>query len=123
MQINQLKIIGSPLELMLQKAKELYPDLKANIFFTSNMPNNEKAAGCTLFPDNGDNPEIFISVDIPFSAVLETLAHELAHVVVGYEYREKHSKQWQMVFDKIYDKWSESFLKELDNYGEHIGVE
>ena len=48
-----------------------------------------------------DTQTVWVSYDVPLSAIPELLAHELAHRVAGYE--AEHGQEWQRAFDALCD--------------------
>lgn len=111
-----MKIINNPFEKVIQAVKELYSDTEAVIQFNPNLRGSEyRECGCTTFPEDNSIPIIDISTNIPFEAMIEILAHELAHVVVGKE--AGHKKEWEAVFDKIQEKYIELVSKDIEERG------
>jgi len=101
-----MKFTNNPFDTVIQAVKELYPNTKALIQFNPNLRGREyKECGKTTFPDDGDTPLVDISTNIPFEAMVEILAHELAHVVAGVE--AEHSDKWMDVFDAIKLKYED----------------
>lgn len=99
-----LKFILNPYELMMRLAKKRYPKIKAQVIFTNDLPkyNKKKVKGYTLFRPK-EIPLIGINVSCSVERSLEVLAHELAHVVVGYS--NKHNAKWNKVFNQIHEDW------------------
>ncbi len=107
---NQIEIINNPFDIVIQAVEELYPDTQALIQFNPTLRGREyRECGRTIFPDDGSIPLIDISTNIPFDVMVEILAHELAHVIIGadVEIEEEHGKQWEKVFDAIHKKYME----------------
>ena len=108
-----MRIVNNPFEVVMQAVEELYPGTKAEIQFNPNIKYRKwlffkcEHCGSTFFPDDGGTPIIDISTNIPFEAMVETLGHELAHVVAGVD--EGHGKEWQKAFDNIRVKYHEIF--------------
>ncbi|MGB9660678.1 MAG: ClpX C4-type zinc finger protein [Moorellaceae bacterium] len=105
-----VRFINNPFDIVIQAVKELYPDTQALIQFNPNLRGKEyRECGRTIFPDDGGIPLIDISTNIPFEAMVEILAHEIAHVVVGpdVEPEEEHGKKWEEVFEAIHKKYME----------------
>lgn len=129
-----MKIVNDPFKLIIQAVKELYPDTHANIQFNPMLGMTEEEIqqqiieleeagidieevnfeesdvyGRTTFPNSGDlTPIIDISTNIPFEAMAETLAHELAHVVIFNKgLPMEHSSEWEEAFDEINKKYDE----------------
>ena len=104
-----MKFINNPFDIVIQAVKELYPDTHALIQFNPDLRGKKYGeCGCTTFPDNPNDPIIVdISTNIPFNAMIEVLAHELAHVVVRLNEEDDHGERWQEVFEAIYRKYNE----------------
>jgi hypothetical protein len=93
-----------PFDLPIEAFNALYPDRKVKIDF---IPNDQcadseggKAQGFTLFPDDGSVPEIWINGTIPIEGLPDTVAHELAHVVCGFD--ADHGPEWDAVYQAIW---------------------
>lgn len=104
-----MKFINNPFDTVIQAVKELYPETHALIQFNPYLRGKEFGeCGCTSFPDNPNDPIIVdISTNIPFYAMIEILAHELAHVIVGPNKEDDHKEEWQAVFEAIHRKYDE----------------
>jgi predicted metal-dependent hydrolase len=106
-----MKYINNPLDTVIEAVEKLYPNINANIQFNPNIkPHkflwfNWGYCGYTTFPEDNSTPLIDISTNIPFVGMVEVLAHELAHVIVGI--KEQHNKNWEEVFDNIQKKYYE----------------
>jgi hypothetical protein len=96
-----LKIINNAIEIVLQAANELHPNLEADIQFAP----VEEGYACTTFPDDGGRPLIDIGLHAPIEAVPELIAHEIAHVVAGKD--AEHGDKWDCEFGKIQKKYEE----------------
>lgn len=107
-----IKVINNPMQYVLMATEELYPNIKVIVQFNPeyNYPDS-KAYAC--FPDDGSIPLIEIDANVPFYAVPELLAHELAHIIAGEEV--DHNEEWDRIFDEIYDKGVELFMKDMDS--------
>jgi len=109
---------NDPFELVIKAFNELYPETSVEVLLTPMLDN----IGCTTFTD-GCIPVIEINVTIPYYYVLETLVHELAHVVIRNDEtitEEDHGSEWVAVFDKIFSKYNEIGN---DSYGEKFMLE
>lgn len=112
----KVKYINNPFDMVLKATKELYPKTRAWIQFNSSIKFKRFLwfrfgyCGYKNFSDKNDIQVsvIDISTNIPFEAMVETLAHELAHVVVGLN--ERHDEKWLEAFDKINKKYYEIVL-------------
>jgi len=104
-----LKFINNPFDVIIKAVEELYPSTYALIQFNPELRGIEYGeCGCTNFPKNS-NEEILIdiSTNIPFEHMVEILAHELAHVIVGICEKDDHGEKWQNVFEAIHVKYEE----------------
>lgn len=107
-----IKWVNSPLQAVMKAVKNLFPTIDAKIIWNPNIKFKRflwfkfGACGYTLFPDNPkDQIEVHISTNIPFGAMIETLAHELAHVAVG-ETVEEHGEEWENAFSLIHEEYN-----------------
>lgn len=102
-----IEIKNNVFELIIRIAKELYPQVKADIWFAPLEVTEEgfKPYGCTSFPDDGSTPVIEIGLHTPIEAAPEIIAHEIAHVVAGKD--AKHGKKWRKAFNAIHARWEE----------------
>lgn len=96
-----------PLGLVIEVARELYPDAQASVVWRSGVDDGdgEPACGCTLWPDDGGDPIIAIDVGLPVAGAAEVLAHEIAHVVAGHD--AGHGSAWEAVFDALHRRYCE----------------
>ena len=94
-----IKWLNTPLEDVIQAAKNIYGDIDCSITINQILMKEEKAYGMTTFADDG----VYIELDAeqPYSIMMETLAHELAHVIVGPNHG--HDEKWEEVFDNIFN--------------------
>ena len=104
---GKIKIVNNPFDLVIEATHNLYPHLNCKIQFNPELRGKEfgECGTCTVV----DNEILIdISTNIPFDAMIEIIAHELAHAVVGKTNDEnKHSKEWEDIFDKIFEKYLE----------------
>jgi hypothetical protein len=109
-----LSIMNEPFTSILQAAEELKPGLKVTIQFDPSIWFFKlgflKLGHCgeTWFHNDGSEPAIFISVNIPFKHVPEILVHELAHVIVG-NTTCKHDKVWKDTFHNLFARAHERY--------------
>ena len=61
--------------------------------------------GLTFWPDDNSGVIVEISSHLKVMHIPEVLAHELAHVISGYD--AGHGERWKDVFDKIHEKYCE----------------
>lgn len=105
----------SPFDLMLMVFNELYPDHNAEVEFSSEETNG-RWVGKTLFPDDGGNPIVVISINCTVEGAMEVLAHELAHVVLGVRDEDDHDAEWEKVFEEIYEAWAMRMEEVYENF-------
>ena len=98
------------IETVIKIVSEKYADISAKIEVVENMPEgfSQDSLGCTLFPDDGTMPIIFIRYDLPYVGFIDILAHELAHVIVGPNAEEDEHGE---LFQKAYDWINTEYLK------------
>lgn len=117
-----MEFVNNPFDLVIEAVKKLYPNTKALIQFNPTLRGREFGeCGCTTFPDDNSTPVVDISTNIPFMAMVEILAHELAHVVVGPG--EGHDQKWESVFsaiNEVYMVLGEQITKERDAMKIHV---
>lgn len=99
------KIANNPFDIVFQAVNELYPNTEARIQFDPTLNMEEQEYGYTEFGESGTLPIVGINPELPVSAAIEILAHELAHVIVGYI--ADHGPEWEKVFSEINDKYTE----------------
>lgn len=106
-----MKFINNPFDTLMEIMKEHYPNAKCDIYIGQSMTDGKENLGCTLFPEehlSGDVPVVEIHFSLSLENATEILAHELAHVIVGYE--GDHGEEWERVFSHIH----EEFQRKLD---------
>jgi hypothetical protein len=116
---ENMKIINNPFDTVIRAVQELYPGTQALIQFNPDLRGEKHGeCGCTSFPDDeGQEILVDISTNIPFLAMIEILAHELAHVVTGPNLDDDHGPEWQSVFNAIQVKYEELIDLEEQEYG------
>lgn len=103
-----LFIDNDPIRTLFQAVNELHPNLDCDIQYDPTITFEKD--GCyayTEFPNDGSKPVVGIGMEAPFYAIVELIAHELAHVVVGFIENDPHGPEWQKEFDKIHTKCNE----------------
>ncbi len=116
----KLEIMNDPFVVLLAAVQNLYPEIECEIQLDPTIKKPFKLfgkrlwghCGCTLFPDDGGIPQIRLSSNIPYFAVVEILAHELAHVVAGID--AGHGEEWEEAFKKIHAEYDICFAKRLE---------
>ena len=99
-----ITIFGDPIQAVVSVCEKLYPEVNIEIAFEDREFEGEEGLGYTLFPDDGSEPYIIISADVPYKGVIEIIAHEVAHVVIGElpDGEDYHGAEWQTEFDRIH---------------------
>lgn len=115
--MSKLKILNDPFKILLEAVQNLYPEIECEIQMDPTIRKPFKlfgkrlwgCCGYALFPNDGGIPQIRISSNIPYFAVVEVLAHELAHVVAGID--AGHGAEWEEVFINIHAEYDVCFAK------------
>jgi hypothetical protein len=82
---------------------EMHPGINGEIQWVQGMKSDADAWGETFFPDDGSTPVISIDAEIPVSAAIEIIAHELSHLAAGVD--AGHSEAWEKEFEEIFQRW------------------
>jgi hypothetical protein len=103
-----IQIVNNPFEAVIKAATSIYPDMEAAVQFNPTIKFKKIlffTFGCCGFTTFRDNriPLIDISTNIPFEAIVETMAHELAHIICGPG--SKHDEQWSRTFERIKEEY------------------
>lgn len=101
-----IRLMNDPVCDLISVAKVLFPKLKVDVYFSTNIPlvedgkiqKKRQAFGITVFEDDR-RTEIYLHCNAPYSELLESLTHELAHAVCGPE--ENHGRKWKKTLDMI----------------------
>lgn len=96
--------IFDPIKIIEDIFNRLYPEKECRIDFVTELHKKTGAWGETCWPKDGGLPIVQIEVEIVFQGFVEILAHELAHVVAGYE--AGHGEKWKSVFDKLHKEYN-----------------
>ena len=67
--------------------------------FVNGLKEKEDAWAVTFWSEDGCKPEISIDVSAPYSACVELIAHEFAHVVAGED--AGHNDEWEKIVSEI----------------------
>jgi predicted SprT family Zn-dependent metalloprotease len=107
-----LTISNDPFKVVFRAFEEFYPDKQAFVQFDQTLNKRKKEYGYTHF-DTGliDMPIVGINPKLTVEDSIEILAHELAHVAVGYE--ADHNEEFEIVFKKIVDRTKEIFIEDF----------
>lgn len=102
---------------LFQRVVDIFNDMHqgkdAEIQWVEGMKDECGAWGETLFPDDGSMPIISIDVEIPVSAAIEIIAHELSHIAAGID--ADHGPEWEKEFEKIFQRWDEMMQQDRGN--------
>lgn len=109
-----LKITNDPIKAILTAFDNLYPEKEADIQFNPEI----EECGFITFPDDGGKPLIDISTNIPFEAIIETLAHELSHLVMGVT-DDEHGDEWDSIFARLQEEYCKVSEEMIENYKEN----
>lgn len=97
-----------PIADMLAEINRLFPYLDAEIVFCGDLQSGGECA-IEMRP-----VQIAINPTIPYTSVLEVLAHEVAHAVVGQEGdrfdSDEHGPRWQQVFAQINQAYDDAMV-------------
>ncbi|MEF2552005.1 hypothetical protein VQ042_11640 [Aurantimonas sp. A2-1-M11] len=93
--------VQNPIEELRLAALDAFPDLACDVQFAS-FP-EEGPYGETFYPDDGGRAVVTVAVGIPMEAVIEVMAHELAHVAAGID--AGHGPVWDAAFSKIHEAY------------------
>ena len=99
---------NDPFAIIWQAFKNLYPNKECEVMYDQHIDDEEKEHeneyGFTHFPLDGSIPTVIIFAEHNLNIQTETLAHELAHVAVGYA--EDHNEVWKEAFHNIFDEYN-----------------
>jgi len=114
---TMFEMMFDPVGLLLEVANEMYPKHSARIFWTNDLV-NERGEGVTglTIRKPGEPPTVIISLDIPLHDAVETVAHELAHVIVGKEVHE-HDGEWYGIFQALNRAYVSSVQRAASGHG------
>lgn len=105
-----MKIENNPIDRLLLIFEKEYPNQAKNIsrLYFGKV---DKGFACTLWNDDGISivisPIIKKKKDITFVVATELLAHELAHVVAGYD--AGHNEEWEKHFYRLFELYEKSW--------------
>lgn len=110
--LSMIKIVHDPVQLVLDIVQKKYPQASALVSFVDSAEcDRRNCVGYTVF-HRRRVPVVHVSVHAPYYGVVEVLAHELAHVVIGRD--SGHGRKWKEVFEYIaseYVKCVKKFAK------------
>ena len=108
---------NSPFEMLDIAFKRLFPNVKYNAYFDSELKdeNGKTVCGVTGFKDNGEIA-ILINGNLSIHNSIEVFGHELAHAGVGKEHN--HDEVWEKAFYDLFNEYmkigSEMFSREVE---------
>lgn len=97
-----------PFGLLLRLYDESCCPVDVTVEFVAQLQKQEGGWGRTHFHDDG-TAEIHIDGDCPVAGAVDVLAHELAHIIAGFE--AGHGKAWEQAYSELHRR-----------YGEHINA-
>lgn len=114
---SNVQWVMNPFDIVVECYVELY-NKPCEIHFTKGLKEQEDKCGFTNFPDDDSQPQIVMDAALPYEGLVEILAHELAHVVVGHDAEsDPHGPLWNEAFDKLH----ELYCQKVDAvYGEEL---
>lgn len=103
--------VNDPAAIVAGIFSGLYPDVKyrAQLVLELADEGGKAVYAETFFPDDGSDPIISIAANSPIGAMAEIFAHELAHIVAGYE--SGHGERWEAVMDQIHDEYEKAAVE------------
>ena len=111
--IGMIKWLNTPLDDVIKSAENIYGDLECSIVIGQGLMQEETAYGMTSFNDDG-TVSVVLDAEQTYSTMMETLAHELAHVIRGKE-NATHDEHWQSVFDNIFNEYNRYGKEKYEN--------
>jgi hypothetical protein len=96
-----IRLHFDPIAVVLESARALWPDMDCDIHWCEPAGHAE-GYGSTTWTD-GEPPCILIRADIPMTAIVEVIAHELAHVA---EPEDDHGAKWDAAFTAVQEEYN-----------------
>lgn len=106
-----IKWFNTPFEDVIQSATNIYGELNCEIGFNPKLHCEEEAYGVTQWCEDG-TVVVQLDADTSITHLIEILAHELAHVIIGKD--EEHTEKWEKAFDNIFKEYNR-YCKEKYN--------
>lgn len=106
-----ITIQNNPFDIIINIVKSKYPGVNAEIYFVDDLKDDkdEEVCGVIVIPtekkDEGKPYEILISSEINMQGVVEVLAHELSHAIIGADCAEDHGPEWEEKFNWIHEEY------------------
>lgn len=106
---------NNPLQILIDIVRKDFPNLNIYIQFSDSlMLNNEDGPFGETSNDKENNFYIItLEARLPFINILEILAHELSHVIVGVE--EDHNGKWEQMFSYLFSEYNKIIDKLNEN--------
>lgn len=108
--------------LVAMAFRNLYPEKQYRVRWATEVkdPDDERPmGGMTFFPDDEEIPYIEIACNQYMLDAVSCLAHELAHVAVGYD--AGHNEEWESAYEAIrteYDRIGDEMFEMEDSNAE-----
>ena len=92
--------------MVFEAFKRLYPAKKCVCALDNNVyaSDGTEVWGLTTDPKDGTDLVVIVSANQNVNCMIETLAHELAHVAVGVEH--EHDDYWDSAFEAIFQEYN-----------------
>jgi hypothetical protein len=96
--------VNCPIEIVSQAMENLFPEKKFQCCYGIGEEMDD-VCGFVQFPE-GEVPRITINIGLTIIGVVETLAHELAHVICGStcEEEDHHNEEWEATFNLLHSE-------------------
>jgi len=101
-------ILNDPIQTLVDTINDLYPDVNCEIQYNPDL--NEKVSEIWMSEENGNL--ININPYIPFTAIVETIAHEFSHIVSKSK-DNIHNGEWRETLNNINKKYQEKINSEF----------
>ncbi|HII4398198.1 ImmA/IrrE family metallo-endopeptidase [Clostridium perfringens] len=105
--------LNTPLDDVIKSAENIYGELNCSIVIGQRLMEEENAYGMTSFNDDG-TVLVVLDSEQTYSTMMETLAHELAHVVMGKE-KTSHDENWKTTFNNIFNEYNRYGKEKYEN--------
>lgn len=117
-----VELVFDPMNLVVQAFWNLCPDKRARVMFASIGDDEDDDGGedhpCGVTIVDGGVPTILLDPRVPYFGLVETLAHELAHVAtLGENQGGDHGTEWQIAFDAIHAEYVRLTTKQAEQLG------
>ncbi len=120
-----INMVFDPIKLVIDIVEENW-DVDCDIYF-GELQDKEGVAWTVFDDEDSELPLIFISPDGSYKDIVESIAHELSHVVMGKTHvgddGEGHSDEWMAVFRKIFEIYNEKTKEIFKDFDGEFVVE